>query len=66
MNALKRIWRYFFPRRLVDPPPIIESIRNKPIEFHEFDHAVFFEPVTPKQIFDDSDNLDDFIKKITK
>lgn len=63
MNILKRIFNYFFLPDPDDPPlPLVRSVPKR----HEYHEVAFFEPVTPKQIFDKSKGMKEFLTKISK
>ena len=66
-NSLKRIFRYFFPSKKFFSPIIKKSKDNEMKYVPEpLGKVRFFEPVTPKEMFDKTKNMTDFIKIIDK
>lgn len=64
MIFFKRIWEYFFPpKRIFYPNTKEEKSVSKD---KEIDKQVFFEPISPRQIFDKSKNIDDFLKNFNE
>ena len=61
MKFFKRIWRYFFRKKIFEHHQYVTPEHEKNPEFHE---VVFFEPVTPIDKFNKVKDLKGFLNKI--